>query len=101
VSGVDGVRGAAGAVSGNPRERVRQLAHQMEGVFLNQLFQAMRQAVPQDGVLQAAPGQELFTQLFDERMADEASQRMERGLGEALYRQLARGLPADGTPEAK
>ena len=86
---------------GNERARVRALAHQLEGVFLNQLFQAMRASVPQDGVLDAAPGQEMFTQLFDERIADEAARRMPRGIGEALYRQLAAKLPPEGTPEAR
>jgi Rod binding domain-containing protein len=83
------------------RAKVRKLAHDLEGVFLNQLFQAMRKTVPQDGAIEAAPGQEMFTQLFDEKMANEASLRMTRGLGEALYRQLAARLPADGTTEAK
>ena len=80
---------------------MRQLAHELEGVFLNQLFQAMRKSVPQDGAIDPAPGQEMFTQLFDERVANEASRRMEHGLGEALYRQLAARLPADGTTETK
>jgi len=83
------------------RAKVRVLAHQLEGVFLNQLFQAMRQSVPQDGVIAAAPGQEMFTQLFDERIANEAASRMRNGIGEALYRQLAAKLPADGTTEVK
>jgi len=61
----------------------------------------MRQSVPQDGVIAAAPGQEMFTQLFDERIANEAASRMRNGIGEALYRQLAAKLPADGTTEVK
>jgi len=104
VTPVTGIGNAAAGAAESPtgaRAKVRKLAHDLEGVFLNQLFQAMRQSVPQDGVIDAAPGQEMFTQLFDEKLANEASNRMTRGLGEALYRQLAARLPADGTTEAK
>jgi Rod binding domain-containing protein len=43
----------------------------------------------------------MFTQMLDERMAAEAANHMTRGLGEALYRQLAARLPAPGPTEAK
>ena len=102
MSGIGGVGGPVNAPAPRDnRETVRKLAHELEGVFLNQLFQAMRQSVPQGGAIDPAPGQEMFTQIFDERMANESSRRMEHGLGEALYRQLAARLPADGTKESE
>ena len=103
MSGVGGIdrAGAAAAPKPDPREQVRKLAHQLEGVFLNQLFQAMRESVPQDGAVDAAPGQQMFTQMFDERVAAEAANHMSRGLGDALYRQLAARLPEAGSTEAK
>lgn len=99
--GIGGASGPNPIPTADSRAKVRQLAHALEGVFLNQLFQAMRKSVPQDGLLESAPGQEMFTQVFDERIADEASRHTTRGLGEALYRQLARRLPADGSTEAR
>ena len=100
MSGVGAV-GAGGGGAADERTRVRALSQQLEGVFLNQLFQAMRQTVPQDGVIDAAPGQQMFTQMLDERMASEAAKHMTRGLGDALYRQLAARLAATGSTEAK
>lgn len=76
------------------RAKLRTLAHQFEGVFLDQLFQAMRRTVPEGGFIEKAPGEDMFTSLMDEKIADVAAQRMQRGLGEALYRQLARRLDA-------
>ena len=107
MTAAGGLGGAGGTGAVQPagltgtRAKVYQLAHDLEGVFLNQLFQAMRQSVPQDGAIGEAPGQEMFTQLFDEKLANEASRHMTRGIGEALYRQLSARLPADGTTEAK
>jgi len=77
------------------RAALRKLSNQLEGVFMNQLFQAMRAAVPKAGLLDASPGEELFTSLLDERLAGQAAERMHRGIGEALYRQLARRLPPE------
>jgi len=103
MSAIDplGTKAPAGAGAASPRARVRALANQLEGVFLNQLFQAMRQSVPQDGTIDPAPGQEMFTQMFDESMANEAARKMTHGMGEALYRQLAANLPPDPPTEAK
>ena len=103
MSGVDGVGRTPLTAAPKPDERaqVRQLAHQLEGVFLNQLFQAMRASVPEDGAVDSAPGQQMFTQMFDERVAAEAANHMSRGLGDALYRQLAARLPEAGSTEAK
>ena len=85
----------------NPRVALRHLAHQLEGVFLQQLFQAMRQSVPQGGAISPEPGNEIFTGLFDEAMASQAADRSEHGIGESLYRQLARRLPPEITPETR
>jgi Rod binding domain-containing protein len=85
--------GLAAAPPQDPRPALRRLAHELEGVFMSQLFQAMRASVPESGLVESAPGKELFTSLMDERLAGEAAQRMRNGLGEALYRQLCRRLP--------
>lgn len=74
------------------RTKLRKAAHQLEGVFLSHLFQAMRESVPQsdaDGGL----GQQMFTSILDDELASRAADQLHRGLGEALYRQLSRRLP--------
>jgi Rod binding domain-containing protein len=75
------------------RAELRRLSHQLEAVFLNQLFQAMRSSVPRESGTEGAGG-EMFQAMFDEHVAAEAAARAQRGLGEALYRQLARRFAA-------
>jgi len=97
------VRGPAGLVEAprpDAHARLRRMAHELEGVFLNQLFQAMRASVPQDESNEAAPGRELFTSLFDERLAGLAAERSKNGLGDALYRQMAKRLPPEAASPA-
>ena len=90
----------AGATPRDPRAQLRHLAHQLEGVFLQQLFKAMRETVPQGGAIAPEPGNEMYNGLFDEAMASQAADRMQRGIGEALYRQMSRHLPPEPTPVA-
>jgi flagellar protein FlgJ len=92
-----------GASLGSPapqdaRARLRHLAHQLEGVFMQQLFQAMRQSVPQGGAIEPEAGNDLYNGLFDEAMAAQAADRSQHGIGEALYRQMSRHLPPETTP---
>ena len=74
------------------RAKLRKAAHQLEGVFLGHLFQAMRESVPQ-GETDGGMGQEMFTSILDDELASRAADQLHRGLGEALYRQLSRHLP--------
>jgi Rod binding domain-containing protein len=75
--------------------RLLDAARALEGVFYQQMLQAMRDAVPEGGVLEASAGEKVFQEMFDEEMARQAAAQNERGLAQALYRQLARHLPAD------
>ena len=90
---IQGAGSPPAATPQDPRLALRRLAHELEGVFMTQLFQAMRASVPESGLVESAPGREMFTSLMDEKLAGEAAQRMRNGLGDALYRQLCRGLP--------
>jgi flagellar protein FlgJ len=100
MSGIDPLRGGApvgGPASPNAaaHRKLRTLSKELEGVFLGQLFQAMRATVPENETMGGGAGQEMFTAMLDERMAHEAAQRMRGGIGDALYRQLSRRLPPE------
>jgi flagellar protein FlgJ len=86
------IRGPAAQPPSGRASELRKAAHDLEGVFVNELFKAMRATVPQDGFLSQDPGQDLFTSMLDERLAQTCAERARQGLGEALYRQLSRRL---------
>ena len=87
--------GAAAAPAANPEhERLRGVARDLEGVFVEQLFKAMRESVPDGGVVDGGTGEEMFTGLLDQKMSALAPARWERGLASALYDQL-RGRVGD------
>ncbi len=79
---------------------LKKVAKQLEGVFVQQLFKAMRETVPQEeGIVSGGAGEEIFTSLMDEHLAAETPNQWNGGLGEALYRQL-RSYAAPSTATA-
>ena len=68
---------------------LRKLADQLQGVFIQQLFKAMRDTVPENGSAFAQAGSEMFGGIMDEHLAEAASVQLQNGLGQAIYRQLS------------
>lgn len=95
---------AAGAAAGAARAaddaKLRNAARQLEGVFTQQLFKAMRATVPEDqGALGGGSAQEMFTGLLDEHLATDPRAASTHGIGEAIYHHLLRTRGAQTSPQ--
>ena len=75
--------------------RLRAAARQLEAAFVQQLFAAMRATVPEEGAVQKSSGEDMFTGMLDQRLADELPARWDHGISDALVAQLRRRLPAE------
>lgn len=77
-----------------PAERLKQTALQLEGVFVQRLFAAMRDTVPDDGLMSQSSAESTFTQLLDEKFSEEVPKQWNgaHSLAQALYRQLSQRL---------
>lgn len=81
--------GPAVPLAGDREARLRETAQQLEGVFVAQLYQAMRETIPDDGLMSGGSGEEMFTGLMDQQMATQTpAQWGGHGLTDALVRQL-------------
>lgn len=81
-------------------DRLAQLkdsSGKLEGLFVEQLFKAMRETVPQDGLTSGGQGEEIFSSLLDQKMADEVPAQWHRGIASALVKELRDHV----RPEAK
>lgn len=92
--------GVTGKGPALPEQRLRQAAVELEGVFYAQLFQAMREAVPA-GEADDSSAEQLFTAMFDQEVANLAAAQGERGLADAIYRQLSRQLKQAGSTKTE
>jgi peptidoglycan hydrolase FlgJ len=83
------VSGAAGAPVDSRDAALRKSAQDLQGLFVQQLYKAMRETVPTDGgLVDQSQGEEIFSGLMDERIAADTGTRWHRGLGDAIYRAL-------------
>ena len=70
--------------------RLAQSAQELEGLFVQQLFTAMRATVPQDGLISGGAGEEMFTAMLHEHLAEEAPARWTQGLAAQIAQQFTR-----------
>ena len=71
----------------------------VEGVFVQLLFAAMRDTVPDDGLMSQNSAESTFTQLLDEKFSEQVPKQWsgEHSLAQALYRQLNQRLASAAT----
>ena len=103
---IDGISARTGRLPGatpailSPKDerdaKLMKTAGQLEGMFVQQLYKAMRETVPQqEGIVSGGAGEDIFTGLLDQHLAAETPKQWEHGIAQALYRQLRHGTPAD------
>ena len=80
---VDALR--SGKIKGGDA-RLRAASDALEGSFYQELFKAMRETVPESGLLDGGGGEDAFVSLMDQHLSEVAASRNEGGIGEALYR---------------
>ncbi|MHA7846412.1 flagellar assembly peptidoglycan hydrolase FlgJ [Serratia sp. D1N4] len=74
-------------VAADPQGNLKQVAQQVEGMFVQMMLKSMRAALPQDGVL-SSDQTRLYTSMYDQQIAQQMAQKG-FGLAEMMARQLA------------
>jgi flagellar protein FlgJ len=92
--------GRVGVTSTPDERRLADVVRQLEGVFVEQLFKAMRETVPTDGLVSGGAGEEMFNGLMDQHLAAEVPTQWPSTLSDALIERFraANALPM---PEAQ
>lgn len=71
----------------DPDAALKAVAQQFEGIFMNMMLKSMREATPKDGMLDSEQGN-LYTQLFDQQLAQKLSTGKGLGVADMIVRQL-------------
>lgn len=97
VKGMDGLRQSAKA---KDPAALKEAATQFEAMFINMMMKSMRDATPQDGVMDSQQSK-MYTSMLDQQTSQSLAKRG-TGLADVLLRQLSSTLtPAvDGEAEA-
>ncbi|MDD2913801.1 MAG: flagellar assembly peptidoglycan hydrolase FlgJ [Gallionella sp.] len=78
----------------SPDQALKAAAQQFESVFLNMMLKSMREATPQDGMLDSEQTK-MFTGMLDQQLAQSMASRGV-GLADIMVKQLSRGQLTDG-----
>lgn len=100
ISGTPPIKLNVGPQKPDDDARLRKTATQMEGLFVQKMFAAMRDTVGgEDGVLPRSSAEDNFTQLLDEKFAEQVPAQFagSHSLAQALYNQLRQRLPQADT----
>ena len=79
----------------DPQAGLKQAAQQFEGMLLQMMLKSMREAMPQDGLLDSDQTR-FFTTILDQQLAQNLSSRNALGFAKAIEQSLGRGLPSEG-----
>jgi len=77
--------------------KLHKVSHQLEGVFVQQMYKSMRSTVPSGGITDGGAGEEMFTGLLDEHVAADTPMKWKHGLSESIFRQLKEAIRAQGS----
>lgn len=89
MNGPDAVAALRAGRITDPRERLRTTSSLMEASFYEELFKAMRETVPEGGLLDGGQGEDIFAGFLDRHLAETQAMKGGTGLGDALYRHFA------------
>ena len=77
--------------------RLHKVSTQLEGLFVQQMYKAMRDTVPTGGIVDGGAGEEMFTGMMDEHIAADTPKQWKHGLIQSIYRQLKAKVNAQET----
>jgi flagellar protein FlgJ len=71
---------------------LRESCRELEAIFTNEMFKAMRKTVPDDPLVPGNMAIDTYQEMLDMEMAHHVSAGQGLGIGEAMYRQLTAHL---------
>lgn len=81
-------------------EQLRKACAGFESIFLNMIFKSMRSATMESGLIKKSNAEEIFTEMLDEEMSNQAAANSPNGLGDMMYREMLKIMP-DANGEIK
>ena len=72
--------------------RLREAAIQFEAVFVQQMLAAMRDSLPEGGIVDGGHAEDVFASVLDGHLAELMAGESRSGLADAIYGQLSRGM---------
>jgi Rod binding domain-containing protein len=79
--------------------RLHQACADFEALLIQKLFQTMRAAVPQSGLIATGPAHDIYTAMLDQQVARDLALQGGLGLSTQIKEQIVRYLADAGDPD--
>ncbi len=88
TAGMTGTKPVETKADARAKEQARlvKTAQSLEGVFVQQMFKAMRETVPENGLTSGGQGEEMFSGMLDQKMADQMPAQWHHGPADAIVK---------------
>ena len=86
---------ALDTVRGGSERQLHEVCEKFEAFFVQAIFQSMRKAIPEGGVIERGNGQKWFEEFMDAEVAKSLAQKTDLGIAQALYQEMAGTLSRD------
>ena len=81
-------------------ERLRAATTLLESAFVEELYRAMRETVP-EGITSGGSGEAIFSGMLDQHLAEVTAGRMDGGLGQVLYERFRSMVDGGGEGDSR
>lgn len=78
------------AKAAKSEKEMKKACADFEAMFLTKMLEAMRKTIPKSGLLDGGKQEEIYTYFMDENLAKLAAQGKGTGLGQWLYKEMAK-----------
>ncbi len=80
---------SSGGARANSASNLKEAAQEFEALFLNHMLSVMRESIEESGLTEKGPGQDIYTELFDQEVARSLAKRGALGIADLLIRNLS------------
>ncbi len=80
------------AIEEKDEKKLKKACSDLEAIFVNMMFKQMRNTVQKGGLVDGGSAEEMYEDMLFDKYADEVSKGQGTGLGDVLYKQLAKSM---------
>jgi len=84
----------AGSGTSKKGAQLQDVAKEFEALFLSHMLSVMRNTIDESGLTDKGPGQDIYTEMFDQELARNLAQRGALGISDLITRNLSNQEPA-------
>ena len=93
---------AARELSGAQREgELRKVSQEFEAIFIAYMLKVMRETIEESGLMKEGFGKTIYTEMFDQEVAQSLAKRGTLGISDLLYRNLVENVVREDSEENK